>query len=334
MMNRFFSLARIGIVIAILAAGISSLQAIPVLAGGGGTSCGQYCTCSGFDTTVGTCRGYDTCSGLNGGQAIQGTAYNGGNCGPQRGWSSHDYFCQPPGGIQCTGGGGGGGGCPPGQHKELEGPECRESLAGGYHEADGCDPKCGYTPKGAHQVCAEKQRCVADPTPPPWTPPPGWSPPPGWTPPATPVPSDQPLILEFRITNFTKRPDASSGIPFYFILAPQMQAGYKANIRWTVTGAASCSASCIYKDNNGTRLPDGSGQANDCQWWGDVNPSSGNKGVQPKWQGTVEYTLNCVNGARAASETFYAAVREFSWQEVWNTTLRRLASIISIVGIR
>ena len=163
--------------------------------------------------------------------------------------------------------------------------------------------------------------------PPDFTPPPGWTPPPNWTPPFTPLPSNQPVISEFKITNFTQRTDASSGVPFYFILSPQMQAGYKANIAWSVSGATSCTASCVYKDENGTQLPDQPGQANDCQWWGTVDPNSGNQGVQPKWQGTVQYTLTCQNGTLSDSKTFNAAIRQFSWQEVLGNQIAKFAAL-------
>ena len=154
----------------------------------------------------------------------------------------------------------------------------------------------------------------------------GWTPPP-WTPPISPLPSNQPVISEFKITNFTQRTDASSGVPFYFILSPQMQAGYKANIAWSVSGATSCSASCVYKDENGTQLPDQPGQANDCQWWGTVDPNGGNQGVQPKWQGTVQYNLTCVNGTLSDSKTFNAAIRQFSWQEVLGNQIAKFAAL-------
>ncbi len=163
--------------------------------------------------------------------------------------------------------------------------------------------------------------------PPDFTPPPGWTPPPNWTPPFTPLPSNQPVISEFKITNFTQRTDASSGVPFYFILSPQMQAGYKANIAWSVSGATSCTASCVYKDENGTQLPDQPGQANDCQWWGTVDPNGGNQGVQPKWQGTVQYTLTCQNGTLSDSKTFNAAIRQFSWQEVLGNQIAKFAAL-------
>lgn len=130
----------------------------------------------------------------------------------------------------------------------------------------------------------------------------------------TPLPSDQPLISQFEITNFTKRTDPNGTI-FYFILAPQMQAGYKANIAWSVSGSQFCTAACTYTDKAGTHLPDGPGQANDCQWRGNLSSSTGNFKVQPKWQGSVHYTLTCVNGTLSDTKSFDAGIKQFSWQE-------------------
>lgn len=282
-------------------------------AGGGGTNCGAGCICSNFQNYNGVCKGSDVCNGINDGNAISGTAFYSGGCGAKRGTSSHDYFCDN---RQCSGsgGGGGGGGCPAGKHQETQGPECRKDLGGGWKESNECDPECGLIKegdgKGKQKVCAVRTVCVDN------TPTPAASP--GTTPTllASPIPSDQPLIDEFRITNFIERSDASSGIPFYFILQPQMLAGYKANIRWSVSGAEFCIASCAYVDQQGNRLPDGPGEVNDCLWRGTMSAMTGNFKVQPKTPGVVNYSLACFNGSKSASKAFNAAIKQFFWQEV------------------
>ncbi len=116
-------------------------------------------------------------------------------------------------------------------------------------------------------------------------------------------------ITSFRITNFVQRTD-TSGNPFYVILAPQMRAGFHANISWSATNAVSCLASCTYKNRSGEVI------AENCEWLGPVSPS-GSQQVQPQTPGSVDYNLQCTGqGGDQVTRTFIAAIKEFFWEEI------------------
>ena len=158
------------------------------------------------------------------------------------------------------------------------------------------------------------------------------TPPPGYVPPPSRAPSPTPgiaTITSFEITNF-KLQQAQNGVEYYQILKEQMAVAhpdYQLNIRWTVSGATSCTASCKYAkiddylaNQNFDEIPSQTWPCNQnidgqATFSGSVDKQVGTAKTKPRETGIIRYSLSCDGAVSDATAHLLAVIQDFNWFE-------------------
>ncbi|KKT34095.1 MAG: hypothetical protein UW21_C0004G0015 [Candidatus Woesebacteria bacterium GW2011_GWB1_44_11b] len=156
--------------------------------------------------------------------------------------------------------------------------------------------------------------------------------PPGYIPLPSRAPSPTPgiaTITSFQITNF-KLQQAQNGVEYYQVLKEQMAVAhpdYQLNLRWTVSGATACTASCKY-----VKIDDYLANQNfdqlQAQTWpcnqnidgqptfqGSVDKQVGTAKTKPKEIGIIRYTLTCDGAVSDATAHLLVVIQDFNWFE-------------------
>ena len=136
-------------------------------------------------------------------------------------------------------------------------------------------------------------------------------------------------ITSFQITNF-KLQQAQNGVEYYQVLKEQMAVNhpdYQLNLRWTVSGAQTCTASCKYAkiddylaNQNFDEIPSQTWPCNQnidgqATFSGSVDKQVGTAKTKPRETGIIRYSLSCDGAVSDATAHLLVVIQDFNWFE-------------------